>query len=144
MALPGLGRLPARCRARRRRAWPPPLAPPPRGSPLQGSRSVFHREEGPGTLSAVRWRCNDWRPALFRKAAGSRPSGGRRALRMTTTPAESVEQPPQPGRRGLLAILGPGLITGASDDDPSGIATYSQAGAGFGYSLAWTLLFSYP
>jgi NRAMP (natural resistance-associated macrophage protein)-like metal ion transporter len=63
---------------------------------------------------------------------------------MTTTPAESVEQPPRQGRRGLLAILGPGLITGASDDDPSGIATYSQAGAGFGYGLAWTLLFSYP
>jgi len=41
-------------------------------------------------------------------------------------------------------MLGPGLITGASDDDPSGIATYSQAGAGFGYGLAWTLLFSYP
>ena len=40
--------------------------------------------------------------------------------------------------------LGAGLITGASDDDPSGIATYSQAGAQFGYQLAWTLLFSYP
>jgi NRAMP (natural resistance-associated macrophage protein)-like metal ion transporter len=40
--------------------------------------------------------------------------------------------------------LGPGLITGASDDDPSGIATYSQAGAGYGYGLLWTMLFSYP
>lgn len=40
--------------------------------------------------------------------------------------------------------LGPGLITGAADDDPSGIATYSQAGAQFGYSTAWTLLFTYP
>ncbi|MBF9235171.1 NRAMP family divalent metal transporter [Microvirga alba] len=44
----------------------------------------------------------------------------------------------------LLNILGPGLITGASDDDPSGIATYSQAGAQFGYALSWTMLFSYP
>src|SRR3954468_1360298 len=44
----------------------------------------------------------------------------------------------------LLGILGPGLITGASDDDPSGIATYSQAGALFGFGLLWTLLFSYP
>ncbi|HEX2581906.1 MAG TPA: Nramp family divalent metal transporter [Dongiaceae bacterium] len=43
-----------------------------------------------------------------------------------------------------LNIIGPGLITGASDDDPSGIATYSQAGAQFGYDLAWSLLFSYP
>src|SRR6202047_2242458 len=47
-------------------------------------------------------------------------------------------------RRPLLQILGPGLITGASDDDPSGIATYSQAGAQFGYTLGWTLLFTYP
>ncbi|MBX7173931.1 MAG: Nramp family divalent metal transporter [Pyrinomonadaceae bacterium] len=40
--------------------------------------------------------------------------------------------------------LGPGLVTGASDDDPSGIATYSQAGAKFGTSLLWTALVSYP
>jgi Mn2+/Fe2+ NRAMP family transporter len=44
----------------------------------------------------------------------------------------------------LLSILGPGLITGASDDDPSGIATYSQVGAQFGFSISWTMLFSYP
>jgi NRAMP (natural resistance-associated macrophage protein)-like metal ion transporter len=40
--------------------------------------------------------------------------------------------------------MGPGLITGASDDDPSGIATYSQMGAQFGFSMLWTMLFSYP
>lgn len=40
--------------------------------------------------------------------------------------------------------LGPGLITGAADDDPSGIATYSQAGAQFGFGMLWTLLFTYP
>jgi Mn2+/Fe2+ NRAMP family transporter len=44
----------------------------------------------------------------------------------------------------LRDVLGPGLITGASDDDPSGIATYAQAGAQFGYSLGWTLLVTYP
>ncbi|ESY74895.1 Nramp family divalent metal transporter [Mesorhizobium sp. M0051] len=44
----------------------------------------------------------------------------------------------------LLTVFGPGLITGASDDDPSGIATYSQAGGQLGYGLAWTMLFSYP
>jgi len=44
----------------------------------------------------------------------------------------------------FLAILGPGLVTGAADDDPSGIATYSQVGAQFGYQMAWTMLFSYP
>ncbi len=46
--------------------------------------------------------------------------------------------------RGVLGLLGPGLITGASDDDPSGIATYSQAGAQFGYSLTWVMLFTWP
>jgi Mn2+/Fe2+ NRAMP family transporter len=40
--------------------------------------------------------------------------------------------------------LGPGLITGAADDDPSGIATYSQAGAQFGFNMQWTLIFTYP
>jgi NRAMP (natural resistance-associated macrophage protein)-like metal ion transporter len=54
---------------------------------------------------------------------------------------DEVKQPEKPK---LLQILGPGLITGASDDDPSGIATYSQAGAQFGYDLAWTLLFAWP
>jgi NRAMP (natural resistance-associated macrophage protein)-like metal ion transporter len=43
-----------------------------------------------------------------------------------------------------VARLGPGLITGASDDDPSGIATYSQVGSQFGFGLLWTMLFSYP
>ena len=47
-------------------------------------------------------------------------------------------------RHGLLALFGPGLITGASDDDPSGIATYSQVGAQFGYAMGWVMLFSYP
>jgi len=44
----------------------------------------------------------------------------------------------------MIRRLGPGLITGAADDDPSGIATYSQVGAQFGYGLAWTMLFSLP
>jgi Mn2+/Fe2+ NRAMP family transporter len=52
--------------------------------------------------------------------------------------------------RGLAAVetlgaeFGPGLVTGAADDDPSGIATYSQAGAQFGYGLLWTLILTYP
>ena len=53
-----------------------------------------------------------------------------------------------PGRaRGIgafLGDLGPGLVTGAADDDPSGISTYSQAGAAFGYGLLWTALLSFP
>lgn len=44
----------------------------------------------------------------------------------------------------FLRILGPGIVTGAADDDPSGIATYSQAGAQFGFHMPWTMLFTYP
>ncbi|MBW0006523.1 MAG: divalent metal cation transporter [Sphingomonas sp.] len=47
-------------------------------------------------------------------------------------------------RSSFLSRLGPGLITGAADDDPSGIGTYSQVGAQFGYGLSWSLLFSLP
>ncbi|MFM0415993.1 NRAMP family divalent metal transporter [Paraburkholderia aromaticivorans] len=43
-----------------------------------------------------------------------------------------------------LEKLGPGVVTGAADDDPSGIATYSQAGAAFGFSILWTVLLTYP
>jgi NRAMP (natural resistance-associated macrophage protein)-like metal ion transporter len=50
----------------------------------------------------------------------------------------------RPKRRPLFHILGPGLITGASDDDPSGIATYSQVGAQFGFAMGWAMLFSFP
>lgn len=44
----------------------------------------------------------------------------------------------------FLRVLGPGLVTGAADDDPSGIATYSQAGAGFGFGLLWAFPLMYP
>jgi NRAMP (natural resistance-associated macrophage protein)-like metal ion transporter len=47
-------------------------------------------------------------------------------------------------KKSFLQKLGPGLITGAADDDPSGIATYSQVGAMFGYSMMWLMLLSYP
>ena len=46
--------------------------------------------------------------------------------------------------RKVLNVLGPGIITGASDDDPSGIATYSQAGAKFGFATLWTALITFP
>src|SRR6201995_2976252 len=51
---------------------------------------------------------------------------------------------PLPLAKKVARVMGPGLITGASDDDPSGIATYSQAGAQFGFSISWTLLLTYP
>ena len=55
-----------------------------------------------------------------------------------------LDETKRPDRPKLADVMGPGLITGASDDDPSGIATYSQAGAQFGYALGWTLLLTYP
>jgi len=59
-----------------------------------------------------------------------------------------TEQAPTPRKpfsfRAFLKSLGPGLITGASDDDPSGIGTYSQAGAQLGYGIGWTMLLTFP
>jgi NRAMP (natural resistance-associated macrophage protein)-like metal ion transporter len=58
--------------------------------------------------------------------------------------ADGTIAAPSPEASTWLSKLGPGLITGAADDDPSGIATYSQAGAQFGFNLLWTLLLTYP
>ena len=60
------------------------------------------------------------------------------ARRVRPAPAPDPKQPR------LIRVLGPGLITGASDDDPSGIATYGQAGAQFGFAISWIMLFTYP
>ncbi|MFJ7886065.1 NRAMP family divalent metal transporter [Pseudomonas sp. NPDC096917] len=57
---------------------------------------------------------------------------------------EPDSKPPADGDTALLKKLGPGLITGAADDDPSGIATYSQAGAQFGLNTLWSVLFTFP
>lgn len=53
-------------------------------------------------------------------------------------------EPMKPARLPLLKQLGPGLVTGAADDDPSGIASYSQAGAQFGYAMLWSVFFTTP
>ena len=63
--------------------------------------------------------------------------------------AEAAERPGQspvvgPSKPRLLEVLGPGLISGAANDDPCAIATYSQAGAGFGYGLCWLMPVVYP
>jgi len=59
-------------------------------------------------------------------------------------PANDAAPPGSKKKKGLAALVGPGLLTGASDDDPSGIGTYSQVGAQFGTGMLWTMLFSYP
>jgi NRAMP (natural resistance-associated macrophage protein)-like metal ion transporter len=56
----------------------------------------------------------------------------------------AIPKPSIPLRKRIWSALGPGLVTGAADDDPSGIATYSQAGAQFGFTLAWTMFLTLP
>ncbi len=63
---------------------------------------------------------------------------------MAKSKVEKEENGPWGRLRAYLKILGPGLITGASGDDPSGIGTYSQTGAQFGYTQLWTALFTFP
>ncbi|HEY8708602.1 MAG TPA: divalent metal cation transporter [Burkholderiaceae bacterium] len=60
------------------------------------------------------------------------------------TPAVVDCPPESEAKTAWWKTLGPGLITGAADDDPIGIATYTQAGAQFGYGIGWTVLFTYP
>ncbi|MHA4870920.1 NRAMP family divalent metal transporter [Duganella sp. PWIR1] len=59
-------------------------------------------------------------------------------------PAEDQPSATAPANTSWLAKLGPGLVTGAADDDPSGIATYSQAGAQFGFGMTWTMILTFP
>lgn len=73
-----------------------------------------------------------------KKQAGLAASGSPAAGRTT------LDEAKRQGPIGFLQLLGPGLITGASDDDPSGIGTYSQVGSQFGYGLLWTALFTFP
>ncbi|MCZ4341090.1 divalent metal cation transporter [Sphingomonadaceae bacterium G21617-S1] len=62
-----------------------------------------------------------------------------------TDPAIPADAPAAANRvKAFLGRLGPGLVTGAADDDPSGIGTHSQVGAQFGYGLAWTFILSFP
>jgi NRAMP (natural resistance-associated macrophage protein)-like metal ion transporter len=66
------------------------------------------------------------------------PTGAPAAGRTT------LDQAKREGPLGFLRLLGPGLVTGASDDDPSGIGTYSEVGSQFGYGMLWTALFTFP
>jgi NRAMP (natural resistance-associated macrophage protein)-like metal ion transporter len=101
---------------------------------------------------------SDEKPDPIRKAAGLEPqrSGSATASKGpdsqapeavtggTSAGRTTLEDAAARGPVGLLQVLGPGLITGASDDDPSGIGTYSQAGSQFGFGALWLALFSFP
>lgn len=71
-------------------------------------------------------------------------SGGQKQALKTQKPALKAQVHKPFRLRDFIKSLGPGLITGASDDDPSGIGTYSQAGAQFGYGIGWTMLLTFP
>jgi NRAMP (natural resistance-associated macrophage protein)-like metal ion transporter len=64
---------------------------------------------------------------------------GEPAIPPTDTPAPKLQS-----KFNLFKIIGPGVVTGASDDDPSGIGTYSQAGAQLGFSISWTMVLTFP
>src|SRR5580692_11565720 len=94
---------------------------------------------GPTTFS-----CADSRAGRRKRAASrSRSRCGRNIdLNPTNGPNPKPTDPHKPPN--WFQSLGPGLITGAADDDPSGISTYSVAGASLGYAPLWTALFSFP
>ena len=67
------------------------------------------------------------------------------AIDTPSPPTPPVADPAErPSRMRFFKVLGPGVVTGAADDDPSGIGTYSQAGAQLGFAISWTMLLTYP
>src|SRR4051812_45724745 len=88
----------------------------------------------PMRSGSITTRRASWPPTAFARASISTATPPERTIRSRFNST-------------LLEIsgdIGPGVVTGAADDDPSGIATYSQAGAQFGYGLLWTMLLTYP
>jgi Mn2+/Fe2+ NRAMP family transporter len=106
--------------------------------------SAAASDEQPDPLRAAALRAGVVAEEEPRPAAVSTAGGGESAA---GTPADGHSGVDQARRRGLFGFLhvhGPGLITGASDDDPSGIGTYSQAGSQFGLGTLWLALFTFP
>src|ERR1700722_1573918 len=115
----------------------------------QSSRVWLHRPSAPGSTAI---RCQAvWQVRFQETWTDSGPVCCREPI-LVRTHEQRMNQPagkpnkraPQRGEASLWSKLGPGLITGAADDDPSGIATYSQSGAAFGYGVLWTVLFTFP
>src|ERR1044072_9873180 len=98
--------------------------------------SVPHPEPAHGTMVvASGWMIEDMAHRRKSRQIAGKTRGGNK-------PASKPREPFS--LRVFIRSLGPGLITGASDDDPSGIGTYSQAGAQLGYGIGWTMLLSFP
>jgi NRAMP (natural resistance-associated macrophage protein)-like metal ion transporter len=81
---------------------------------------------------------------MFKETKATIANSGGIPSEQTTVPEEPPSSSSVSRIKRVLNELGPGIVTGASDDDPSGIATYSQVGAQFGFTMLWTMLFSYP
>src|SRR5579871_6217213 len=77
------------------------------------------------------------------KRGGGRPARSK-ATAQTRGPTTRLGRARQRLAANPLALIGPGLITGVADDDPSGIATYSQAGAQYGLGMLWTMPLAFP
>jgi len=84
------------------------------------------------------------RPRSVEEQQASRACAPEHVRSAGAKPIANSRTTKQGALRRFLGVLGPGLITGASDDDPSGIGTYSQAGAQFGFDISWTMLLTYP
>lgn len=80
------------------------------------------------------------RPPSAQAASAAAPGEADRS----TTEGAANRASARAARAAIVRQLGPGLITGAADDDPSGVATYSQAGAAFGLNMLWTAVFTFP
>jgi Mn2+/Fe2+ NRAMP family transporter len=78
------------------------------------------------------------------RSIGTGPDSEPSARELLKGSADPTPHTRRRGPAGWLQLLGPGLITGASDDDPSGIGTYSQVGSQFGFGFLWTALFTFP
>jgi len=102
----------------------------------------------PRRLMAINVRLREfiaaWHKHCATPATGHQRQPNFQPDREVSMPSHPETTPLAPEDASWVGKLGPGLITGAADDDPSGIATYSQAGAQFGYSMLWTVIFTYP
>jgi Mn2+/Fe2+ NRAMP family transporter len=107
------------------------------------SPGVAGEDEGPDPIRAVAAKITDVAEEPHPEDV-AKPVGDEAATGAPTAGRSSVDEALHGGPTGLLQLLGPGLITGASDDDPSGIGTYSQAGSQFGLATLWLALFTFP
>ena len=126
---------------RRARRWRRGCAPPSPGSPRKRGRRRRRTRTRRARAAENRAPAGPGGPRLT-------PEGVAGAARRRTSPPDPEEEARSsavgPSRPRLLGVLGPGLISGASDDDPVAIGTYAQAGAAFGYALCWLPLLCWP